>query len=56
MIFTDRTIKVKKGASSIDNPIVLYRGDKEVEIRFTLSESSPFRFGVEAEPNIIEKN
>ena len=55
MIFTDRTIRVKKGASSIDNPIVLYRGDKEVEIRFTLSESFPFRFGVEAEPNIIEK-
>ena len=55
MIFTDRTIRVKKGASSIDNPIVLYRGDKEVEIRFTLNESSPFRFGVEAEPNIIEK-
>ena len=55
MIFTDRTIRVKKGASSIDNPIVLYRGDKEVEIRFTLSESSPFRFSVEAEPNIIEK-
>ena len=55
MIFTDRTIRVKKGASSIDNPIVLYRGDKEVEIRFTLSESSPFKFGVEAEPNIIEK-
>ena len=55
MIFTDRTIRVKKGASSIDNPIVLYRGDKEVEIRFTLSESFPFRFGVGAEPNIIEK-
>ena len=55
MIFTDRTITVKKGASSIDDPIVLYRGDKEVEIRFTLSESSPFRFGVGAEPNIIEK-
>ena len=55
MIFTDRTITVKKGASSIDDSIVLYRGDKEVEIRFTLSESSPFRFGVGAEPNIIER-
>ena len=55
MIFTDRTITVKKGASSIDDTIVLYRGDKEVEIRFTLNESSPFRFGVGAEPNIIEK-
>ena len=55
MIFTDRTVTVRKGASSIDDTIVLYRGDKEVEIRFTLSESSPFRFGSGAEPNIIEK-
>ena len=56
MIFTDRTITVKKGASSIDDTIVLYRGDKEVEIRFTLNESSPFRFGAGAEPNIIENS
>ena len=55
MIFTDRTITVQKGISSIDDTIVLYRGDKEVEIRFTLNESSPFRFGIGAEPNIIEK-
>ena len=55
MIFTDRTITVKKGVGSIDDTIVLYRGDKEVEIRFTLNESSPFRFGIGAEPNIIEK-
>ena len=55
MIFTDRTITVKKGASSIDGTIVLYRGDKEVEIRFTLNESFPFRFGSGVNPNIIEK-
>ena len=55
MIFTDRTITVKKGTSSIDDTIVLYRGDKEVEIRFTLNESSPFKFGSGASPNIIEK-
>ena len=55
MIFTDRTITVKKGISSIDDTIVLYRGDKEVEIRFTLSESFPFRFGSGSTPNIIEK-
>ena len=55
MIFTDRTITVKKGASSIDDPIVLYRGDKEVEIRFTLKEDLPFKFGSGASPNIIEK-
>ena len=55
MIFTDRTITVKKGTSSINDTIVLYRGDKEVEIRFTLNEGSPFRFGSGASPNIIEK-
>ena len=55
MIFTDRTITVQKGTSSINDTIVLYRGDKEVEIRFTLNEGSPFRFGSGASPNIIEK-
>ena len=55
MIFTDRTITVQKGASSIDDTIVLYRGDKKVEIRFTLNESFPFKFGSGASPNIIEK-
>ena len=55
MIFTDRTITVKKGTGSIDDTIVLYRGDKEVEIRFTLNESSPFKFGSGSSSNIIEK-
>ena len=55
MIFTDRTIMVQKGTSSINDIIVLYRGDKDVEIRFTLNEASPFRYGSGASPNIIEK-
>ena len=55
MIFTDRTVIVQKGISSINDTIVLYRGDKNVEIRFTLSEGSPFRYGSGASPNIIEK-
>ena len=55
MIFTDRTIIVRKGTSSINDTIILYRGDKDVEIRFTLNEGSPFRFGSGASPNIIEK-
>ena len=55
MIFTDRTVIVQKGTSSINDPIILYRGDKNVEIRFTLSEGSPFRYGSGASPNIIEK-
>ena len=55
MIFTDRTVIVQKGTSSINDTIVLYRGDKNVEIRFTLSEGSPFKYGSGASPNIIEK-
>ena len=55
MIFTDRTIIVQKGTSSINDTIILYRGDKDVEIRFTLNEGSPFKFGSGASPNIIEK-
>ena len=55
MIFTDRTVIVQKGTSSINDTIVLYRGDKDIEIRFTLNEGSPFRFGSGASPNIIEK-
>lgn len=55
MIFTERTITVQKGASSIDEPIILYRGDKEAEIRFALNEKVPFKFGSGTDSNIIEK-
>ena len=55
MIFTDRTIMVKNGTSSINDTIVLYRGDRDVEIRFTLNEGTPFKFGSGSSPNIIEK-
>ena len=54
MIFTNRTITVKRGVSSINEPIILYRGDKEVEIRFALKEKAPFIFNKEAGSNIIE--
>ena len=54
MIFTDRAVKVKRGVSSINQPIILYRGDREVEIRFTLKEEAPFMFNKEADSNIIE--
>ena len=56
VIFTDRVIKVKRGISSINSPIILYRGDKEVEIRFTLKEEEPFIFNKETESNIIENS
>ena len=54
MIFTDRAVKVKRGVSSINQPIILYRGDREVEIRFTLKEEAPFMFNKETSSNIIE--
>ena len=54
MIFTDRAVKGKRGVSSINTPIILYRGDKEVEIRFTLKEEAPFMFNKETSSNIIE--
>ena len=43
MIFTDRTITVCKGESRIDEPIVVYRGDYELEVRFTILNSG-FKF------------
>ena len=47
MIFTDRQITVHKGKSSIDEPVILYRGDYEVSIKFTIIESKlRFKSGV----------
>lgn len=43
MIVTDRTITVRKGVSSIDDPVIVYRGDYEVAIRFTIM-NSKFKF------------
>ena len=43
MIFTDRKITIRNGKSTINEPVILYRGDYEVSIRFTIMESK-FRF------------
>ena len=51
MIFTDRTITVRKGESRIDEPIVVYRGDYELEARFTILNS---RFKFMSGVNMIE--
>ena len=51
MIFTDRTITVRKGESRIDEPIVVYRGDYELEVRFTILNS---RFKFMSGTNMIE--
>ena len=51
MIFTDRTITVRKGESRIDEPIVVYRGDYELKVRFTILNS---RFKFMSGTNMIE--
>lgn len=42
----DRTITVQQGASRIDEPVILYRGDYEVSVRFTIVNQS-VKFGSE---------
>lgn len=51
MIFTDKTITIKDNESTIDSNVILYRGDKDVEIRFTIVES-PFKY--KSSVNLIE--
>ena len=43
MIHTIRTVVVGDQYSRIDNPIILYRGDREVEVEFTIN-GSKFTF------------
>ena len=54
MIFTERTIKMSNDKCEIDNPIVLYRGDYNVEIRFTIIEC-PYKYSAKNSTNIIEE-
>ena len=53
MIFTDRTITVKDNESSIDKPIILYRGDREVEINFIIMNST-YKYRSKGLINMIE--
>lgn len=39
MIFTDRIVNVNGNKSEINKPIIVYRGDYEIEIRFTIMNS-----------------
>ena len=53
MIFTERTIRISNNECKMDNTVVLYRGDKNVEIRFTLIDC-PFKYSSKDTTNIIE--
>ena len=53
MIFTESTIKISNNSAKMDSTIVLYRGDKNIEIRFTILQS-PFKYSNTVATNIIE--
>ena len=52
MIFTEKTVTINNNQSTMDSPVVLYRGDYNVEIRFTLI-SSPYKYSKKDSTNII---
>ena len=46
MIYIERKIKIKKNQAKIEEPIVLYRGDMNIELKFSI-ENNPFKFRTE---------
>lgn len=42
-MYLERTVTVNKGTASIDEPVILYKGDKNIEIQFTIK-NSPFKY------------
>lgn len=50
MIFTERTVRVRNGDASIDAPVILYRGDRKVEIRFKIIDA---KFMFQSGDNLI---
>lgn len=53
MIYTERKVSIKNDTATIDSPIILFRGDREVEIMFTIVDSK-FKFESN-KGNVIDK-
>ena len=53
MIHTNRTATVGNQESTIDSPIILYRGDKEIEVEFTIVGN---KFTFKNKGNVIESS
>lgn len=51
MIFTERTVTISKGKATMEEPIILYRGDFEVELRFKIIQND-FKF--KSGTNLVE--
>lgn len=52
MIFTERTVTIKNVESTIDSVVILYRGDRDVEIIFKIIDSK-FKFS-SSKGNVID--
>ena len=53
MIYTERKVSIKNDIATIDSPIILFRGDREVDIMFTIVDSK-FKFESN-KGNVIDK-
>ena len=53
MIHTNRTVTVGNQESTIDSPVILYRGDKEIEVEFTIVGN---KFTFKNKGNVIESS
>ena len=53
MIFTERTIMVVNDSATINKPLILYRGDKNIELKITITKSQ-FKFRSTGASNVIE--
>lgn len=53
MIFTEKKITITNNACKIDSPVVLYRGDYNVEVRFTLL-NCPYKYSDKNAVNLID--
>lgn len=54
MIYTDRTVRISKDIAKINESIVLYRGDRDVEIIFTIVDSKYKFKSAQNSANVIE--
>lgn len=54
MIYTERTVRISKDRAKINASIVLYRGDRDVEIIFTIVNSNYKFKSAQNSANVIE--
>lgn len=54
MIYTERSVRISKNKAEINDAIVLYRGDRDVEIIFTIVNSNYKFKSAQNSANVIE--